>query len=99
MVKPSPVGRTALLRPLAQPPPSTSIDYIESLETSVRKALAACGRDVADAIRSISFDTTASTPALTDAKGTPLACCEFAGNPIRCLSSGRTIRLLQKRTE
>ena len=58
------------------------LDYIESLETSVRKALAACGRDVADAVRGISFDTTASTPALTDAKGTPLALLpEFAEEP------------------
>ena len=46
------------------------LDYVESLEASVRQALAACGRDVADAVCGISFDTTASTPALTDAKGT-----------------------------
>ena len=58
------------------------LDYVESLEASVRQALAACGRDVADAVCGISFDTTASTPALTDAKGTPLALLpEFAEEP------------------
>ena len=58
------------------------LDSVESLEASVRQALAACGRDVADAVCGISFDTTASTPALTDAKGTPLALLpEFAEEP------------------
>lgn len=58
------------------------LDYVESLEASVRHALAACGRDVADAVRGISFDTTASTPALTDSKGTPLALLpEFTEEP------------------
>ena len=58
------------------------LDYVESLEASVRQALAACGRDVADAVCGISFDTTASTPVLTDAKGTPLALLpEFAEEP------------------
>lgn len=58
------------------------LDYVESLEASVRQALAACGRGVADAVCGISFDTTASTPALTDAKGTPLALLpEFAEEP------------------
>lgn len=76
------------------------LDYIESLETSVRKALAACGRDVADAVRGISFDTTASTPALTDAKGTPLALLpEFAEEPDAMFILWRTIRPLPKRTE
>ncbi len=58
------------------------LDYIESLEASVRQALAACDRKVADAICGISFDTTASTPALTDSQGTPLALLpEFSEEP------------------
>lgn len=58
------------------------LDYTESLEKCVREALAGCGREVADRIRGISFDTTASTPVLTDRQGTPLALLpQFAENP------------------
>ncbi|MDE5695522.1 MAG: ribulokinase, partial [Alistipes sp.] len=58
------------------------LDYIESLERCVREALAQCGPETAANIRGISFDTTASTPALTDAAGTPLALLpEYAENP------------------
>lgn len=58
------------------------LDYIESLERCVGEALAKCGAEVAANIRGISFDTTASTPVLTDQQGTPLALLpEFAENP------------------
>ncbi|MDE5691380.1 MAG: ribulokinase, partial [Alistipes sp.] len=58
------------------------LDYIESLERCVREALAQCGPETAANIRGISFDTTASTPALPDAAGTPLALLpEYAENP------------------
>lgn len=58
------------------------LDYIESLELCVRKALDKCGKEVADKICGISFDTTASTPALTDEQGVPLALLlEYAENP------------------
>ena len=49
------------------------LDYIESLERVVREALAACGPGVAERVCGISFDTTCSTPVLTDRAGTPLA--------------------------
>lgn len=49
------------------------LDYLESLETVIRKALAQCGHLIATKIQAISFDTTASTPVLTDRYGTPLA--------------------------
>ena len=58
------------------------LDYIESLEQCVREALEKCGKEVADNICGISFDTTASTPALTDERGVPLALLpEYAENP------------------
>ena len=58
------------------------LDYIESLESVVREAVAVCGRETADGICGISFDTTASTPAITDKNGTPLALLpEYAENP------------------
>lgn len=49
------------------------LDYLESLETVIHKGLAQCDHRVAAQIRAISFDTTASTPVLTDQCGTPLA--------------------------
>lgn len=58
------------------------LDYIESLERCVREALAPCGPEVTERICGISFDTTASTPVLTDERGTPLALLpEEAENP------------------
>lgn len=58
------------------------LDYIESLEKCLREALAQCGPEVAGRVCGISFDTTASTPVLTDAQGTPLALLpQFAENP------------------
>ncbi len=58
------------------------LDYIESLENCVRGALAHCDATTRHAIRGISFDTTASTPVLTDRQGTPLALLpRFAEEP------------------
>lgn len=58
------------------------LDYIEALEGAVHEALAACGDETAEGICGISFDTTASTPALTDKNGIPLALLpEYADNP------------------
>ncbi|OUN58458.1 ribulokinase [Alistipes sp. An66] len=58
------------------------LDYLESLEQCIREALQACGPEVAARICGISFDTTASTPVLTDATGTPLSLLpEFAEHP------------------
>lgn len=58
------------------------LDYIESLEGAIREALDLAGKEVANAVKGIAFDTTASTVALTDNEGTPLALLEeFAENP------------------
>jgi L-ribulokinase len=58
------------------------LDYLETLEASVREALAAAPSGAAENVIGIAFDTTGSTPALTDANGTPLSLLpEFAGNP------------------
>lgn len=58
------------------------LDYTESLEQCVCKALDGLDRNIVDAIRGISFDTTASTPALTDERGVPLALLpEYDENP------------------
>ncbi len=58
------------------------LDYIEVLEQSIKEALSKCDKSVAENIVGISFDTTGSTPALTDVNGTPLALLpEFAENP------------------
>jgi len=58
------------------------LDYIEVLEESVKEALANCPAGVAENVVGISFDTTGSTPALTDENGTPLAMLPgFEENP------------------
>lgn len=58
------------------------LDYIESLRTCVHAMLASCDPQIISRISGISFDTTASTPALTDECGVPLALLpEFAENP------------------
>jgi L-ribulokinase len=49
------------------------LDYIESLETSVRRALEQSGPTVAGSVRGISIDTTGSTPVAVDREGIPLA--------------------------
>lgn len=57
-------------------------DYLEVMEASIKEALAQCDPSVAENVVGISFDTTGSTPALTDANGTPLAMLpEFEENP------------------
>lgn len=58
------------------------LDYVEAMENSIREALKKCPPDVAKNVVGISFDTTGSTPVLTDQSGTPLALLpEFAENP------------------
>ena len=58
------------------------LDYIETLEASVGSALAAAPAGTAGNVIGMAFDTTGSTPVLTDAKGTPLSLLsEFAENP------------------
>ncbi len=49
------------------------LDYLESMEASVREALAAAGPGAPGRVRGIAVDTTGSTPALTDRAGRPLA--------------------------
>jgi L-ribulokinase len=58
------------------------LDYLESMESAVREALAAAGPSVPPRVRGIAVDTTGSTPALADRSGTPLALtAPFAENP------------------
>lgn len=58
------------------------LDYVETLIEAVKEALEQSPRGIAPNIVGISFDTTASTPALTDSEGTPLALLpQFADNP------------------
>lgn len=49
------------------------LDYLEALEGAVRRAVAAIPGDMPGTIRALAFDTTGSTPVLTDARGLPLA--------------------------
>ena len=49
------------------------LDYLESMESSVRAALVDAGPDAAAQVRGIAVDTTGSTPVLADAAGQPLA--------------------------
>lgn len=58
------------------------LDYIESLEESVKEALSKSPKGTAEKVVGISFDTTGSTPALIDKEGQILALRpEFAENP------------------
>ncbi|MDR0697634.1 MAG: ribulokinase [Tannerella sp.] len=58
------------------------LDYTETLIDSVREALSKSPVDVSENVVGISFDTTGSTPVLTDKQGTPLALLsEFSENP------------------
>lgn len=58
------------------------LDYIESLEESVKEALSKSPQGTAENIVGISFDTTGSTPALIDKDGQVLSLRpEFAENP------------------
>ena len=57
-------------------------DYLDVLDATVKEALAASPAGTAEQVAGIAFDTTGSTPAFTDATGTPLAMFpEFANNP------------------
>jgi L-ribulokinase len=58
------------------------LDYLESMEASMREALLAAGPSVLAAVRGIAVDTTGSTPVLADRAGKPLALsAPFAENP------------------
>ncbi len=58
------------------------LDYIESLEESVKEALSKSPKGTAENVVGISFDTTGSTPALIDKEGQVLSLRpEFAENP------------------
>jgi len=58
------------------------LDYLEVMEASIKEALSKCDASVAENVVGIAFDTTGSTPALTDANGTPLALLPgFEENP------------------
>jgi L-ribulokinase len=58
------------------------LDHLETLEQSVREALAEAGPAAAGRVRGIAVDTTGSTPALADRAGRPLALsAPFADNP------------------
>ncbi|MDH3649833.1 MAG: ribulokinase [Saprospiraceae bacterium] len=57
------------------------LDYTEALESSVKEVLSQMS-DGLDHVRAIAVDTTGSTPAAVDAKGTPLALVDgFEDNP------------------
>jgi len=57
-------------------------DYIEGLETSIKKALSTLPADVVNNIAGISVDTTGSTPIAVDKSGIPLALKKgFEENP------------------
>jgi len=58
------------------------LDYIESLEHTIKDCLKKAGADVAKNIKAISVDTTGSTPVAVDKSGTPLALLPgFEENP------------------
>lgn len=58
------------------------LDYIESLEGAICEALSLAGEEVAASVKGIALDATASTVAIVDRKGTPLALREeYAENP------------------
>ena len=58
------------------------LDYLETMEASVREALRQAGSTVPTRVRGIAVDTTGSTPVLADRSGVPLALsARFAENP------------------
>ena len=58
------------------------LDYLESMEASVREALQEAGSAASAMVRGIAVDTTGSTPVLADRWGAPLALsAPFAENP------------------
>ncbi len=68
--------------PVAQQFRQHPLDYLESLTSATRDALAAAGPGAAAKVRALSLDTTGSTPVFTGADGVPLALKkEFAEEP------------------
>jgi L-ribulokinase len=58
------------------------LDYTEALTAAVKEALQACPVGTAAKVAGMAFDTTGSTPVLTDREGTPLALLPgFEENP------------------
>ena len=58
------------------------LDYLESMEASVREALQQAGASASALVRGVAVDTTGSTPVLADRSGKPLALsAAFAENP------------------
>lgn len=58
------------------------LDYVESMEASIKGALAQVDSSVGDNVVGIGIDTTGSTPCAVDQEGTPLALKEeFKDNP------------------
>lgn len=58
------------------------LDYVDGLETSIRRALKESGEQVRKNVKAISVDTTGSTPVAVDRSGRPLALNpEFKKNP------------------
>ena len=58
------------------------LDYIETMEESIREALSQSPDGTAEKVAGISFDTTGSTPVLINRDGTPLSLLpEYAENP------------------
>ena len=58
------------------------LDYIESMTEAVHTALSLLTKEEVASICGLCFDTTGSTPALTDCSGMPLALCpEFSEDP------------------
>ncbi len=58
------------------------LDYLESLEGAVKEALSLAGAGAAAKVRSLSLDTTGSTPVFTGVDGVPLSLKpEFAEDP------------------
>src|SRR5579871_4879594 len=49
------------------------LDYVEGLETTIKKCLQQAGETVSKNIKAISVDTTGSSPVAVDESGTPLA--------------------------
>jgi len=58
------------------------LDYVETMEESIREALSQSPEGTAEKVVGISFDTTGSTPVLINKDGTPLSLLpEYAENP------------------
>ena len=58
------------------------LDYIETMEESIREALSLSPAGTAEKVAGISFDTTGSTPVLINNEGLPLSMLpEYAENP------------------